>query len=150
MSAPHTHETTEPPPEPALRVKALESLLTERGLVDPAAIDAIIDLYENKVGPHNGARVVARAWVDPAFKQWLLADGSAAMASMGYSAPGHEHITVLENTASGHNLVVCTSLLLLPVAGARAAARVVQVRALSSTSGGQAAIGAATVRDHRR
>jgi len=108
MSAPHTHETTEPPPEPALRVKALESLLTERGLVDPAAIDAIIDLYENKVGPHNGARVVARAWVDPAFKQWLLADGSAAMASMGYSAPGHEHITVLENTASVHNLVVCT------------------------------------------
>ena len=108
MSAPHTDEMTEPPPEPALRVKVLESLLTERGLVDPAAIDAIVDLYENKVGPHNGARVVASAWVDAEFKRWLLADAGAAFASMGYSAPGHEHITVVENTASVHNLLVCT------------------------------------------
>ena len=108
MTTSHPHQMTDPPSEPALRVKALESLLTERGLVDSAAVDAIIDLYENKVGPRNGARVVARAWSDPAFRQWLLADGASAIASMGYSAPGHGRITVLENTPTVHNLVVCT------------------------------------------
>ena len=108
MSAIHEHKTNAPPSEPALRVKALESLLTEKGLVDLTAIDAIVDLYEHKVGPRNGARVVARAWTDPAFKQWLLADGAPAIASLGYSARGHDHITVLENTATVHHLVVCT------------------------------------------
>ncbi len=109
MNERHEHRsTTEPPSEPALRVKALESLLTQKGLVDPAGIDAVIDLYENKVGPRNGARVVARAWIDPAFKRWLLADGAAAIASLGYSARGHEHITVVENTPAVHHLIVCT------------------------------------------
>jgi nitrile hydratase len=88
MSGPqpdHAHTETELPSELTLRVKALESLLIDKGLVDPAALDALIDTYETKVGPRNGARVVARAWTDPAFKEWLLADGTAAIASMGYS-----------------------------------------------------------------
>jgi hypothetical protein len=81
----HDHDHTEPPSELALRVKALESLLIEKGLVDSAAIDALIDTYETKVGPRNGAQVVARAWSDPAFKQWLLTDATAAIASIGYT-----------------------------------------------------------------
>ncbi len=104
----HTHEHTEPPDDLALRVQALESLLIEKGLVDPEAIDALIDTYETKVGPRNGARVVARAWSDPAFKQWLLADPNAAIASLGYSGRQGEHMKVVENTPEVHNLVVCT------------------------------------------
>ena len=110
MSREHQHprDHTEPPSELVLRVKALESLLIGKGLVDPAAIDALIDTYEHQVGPRNGARVVARAWSDPAFKQWLLEDATAAIASMGYSGQQGELIRVVENTPTVHNLVVCT------------------------------------------
>jgi nitrile hydratase len=94
--------------ETALRVKALESLLVEKGYVDPDALDRLIDTYETKVGPRNGARVVARAWADPAFKRWLLSDATAAIASLGYTGRQGEHIVALENTADVHNLVVCT------------------------------------------
>jgi nitrile hydratase len=92
----------------ALRVKALESLLVEKGLVDPRALDAIIDTYETKVGPHNGARVVARAWVDPAYKQRLLQDATAAIAELGYTGVQGEDMVVVENTPEVHNMVVCT------------------------------------------
>jgi nitrile hydratase len=102
----HDHQVV--PSDVALRVKALESLLVEKGMVDRAALDAVVDTYENKVGPRNGARVVARAWVDPAYKKRLLADGTAAIAELGYSGAQGEHMVVLENTASVHNLVVCT------------------------------------------
>jgi nitrile hydratase len=91
-----------------LRVKAIESLLLEKGLVDPAAVDELIDTYETKVGPHNGARVVARAWSDPAFKKWLLEDATAAIASVGYGGRQGEHMRVVENTPGVHNVVVCT------------------------------------------
>lgn len=116
MSAHHHHEHdhsgghdhTEPPSEVALRVKALESLLIEKGLVDPAALDALIETYEHQVGPHRGARVVARAWCDPSFKEWLMRDATAAIASMGYEGRQGEHMRVVENTPEVHNLVVCT------------------------------------------
>jgi nitrile hydratase len=104
----HDHEHQAVPSDPALRVKALESLLVEKGLVDPAALDALIDTYENKVGPRNGARVVARAWVDPAYKQRLFKDATAAIAELGYGGRQGEHMVVVENTPSVHNLVVCT------------------------------------------
>jgi nitrile hydratase len=104
----HNHDHTEPPSDLALRVKALESLLIEKGLVDLAAIDELIDTYETKVGPRNGAKVVARAWSDPTFKQWLLEDATAAIASMGYTGQQGEHMKVVENTPKIHNLVVCT------------------------------------------
>jgi len=102
----HDHQAV--PSEPALRVKALESLLIEKGLVDRAALDALVDAYENKIGPRNGARVVARAWSDPAYKQRLLSDADAAIAEMGYGGLQGEHMVVLENTVKVHNLVVCT------------------------------------------
>ena len=92
----------------ALRVKALESLLIEKGLVDPAALDVLIETYETKTGPRNGARVVARAWSDPAYKQRLLSDASAAIAEFGFSGRQGEDMVVLENTPTVHNLVVCT------------------------------------------
>ncbi|HLH40676.1 MAG TPA: nitrile hydratase subunit alpha [Bryobacteraceae bacterium] len=104
----HDHEHQAVPSDPALRVKALESLLTEKGYVDPAALDALIDHFETKVGPRNGAKVIARAWVDPAFKQRLLADASAAIAELGLISHQGEHMIALENTPSVHNLVVCT------------------------------------------
>lgn len=91
-----------------LRVKALESLLVEKGLVDPAALDVFIDTYETKVGPRNGARVVARAWSDPDFKAWLLADASSAIKSFGFEGRQGEHMVVVENTPQVHNMVVCT------------------------------------------
>jgi nitrile hydratase len=91
-----------------LRTKALESLLVEKGLVDPAALDALVDAYENKIGPRNGARVVAKAWLDAAFKQRLLQDGGAAIAELGYVGAQSEHLIVLENSPKVHNLVVCT------------------------------------------
>ncbi|WP_366654300.1 nitrile hydratase subunit alpha [Fodinicurvata sp. EGI_FJ10296] len=104
----HHHDHTDPPPDPELRVKALETLLTRKGLVDPQTLDVLIDTYEHRVGPRNGARVVARAWTDPAFRDRLLADASAAAAEMGFSGRGGEHITAVANTPSVHNLVVCT------------------------------------------
>jgi nitrile hydratase len=96
------------PADVALRVKALESLMVEKGLVDRAALDALVDTYEHNIGPRNGARVVARAWVDPGYKERLLADATAAIAELGYSGMQGEHMVVLENTATVHNLVVCT------------------------------------------
>jgi nitrile hydratase len=92
----------------ALRVKALESLLVDKGLVDPAALDAIVETYERKIGPRNGARVVARAWVDPEYRKRLLADATAAIAELGYSGSQGEHMVVVENSPTLHNLVVCT------------------------------------------
>lgn len=103
----HESEHDRPLSGPALRVKALESLLVEKGLVDPKALDELIDTYETKVGPRNGARVVARAWVDPAYKRRLLADGGAAIAELGYVGRG-EDIVVVENTPKVRNMVVCT------------------------------------------
>jgi nitrile hydratase subunit alpha len=102
----HDHQVV--PSDPALRVKALESLLVEKGLVDPAALDVLVDTFENRVGPRNGARVVARAWMDPDFKRRLLDDGSAAMAELGYSGNQGEKLTVVENTPTIHNVIVCT------------------------------------------
>jgi nitrile hydratase len=104
----HDHEHQAVPSDLTLRVKALESLLVEKGLVDRAALDTLIDTYEHKIGPRNGARVVARAWVDPAYKQRLLADGSAAIAELGYGSQQGDHMQVVENSAKVHNLVVCT------------------------------------------
>jgi nitrile hydratase len=92
----------------ALRVKAIESLLIEKNLLDPKAIERIVDLYENKIGPRNGARVVAKAWTDPAYKKWLLEDGTNAIASLGYSGVQGEDMVVVENTAKVHNVLVCT------------------------------------------
>jgi nitrile hydratase subunit alpha len=105
---PHEHDGQNPPSNIALRVKALESLLVEKGLVDSAALDAIIDYYEHKVGPRNGAHVVARAWTDPAYKARLLADATAAIAELGYSGSQGEHMVVVENTPAVHNMIVCT------------------------------------------
>lgn len=104
----HDHEHQAVPSEPALRVKALESLLVEKGLVDRAALDALIDTYEHKVGPRNGARVVARAWTNPAYKQRLLTNSDAAIAELGYGGLQGEHMVVVENTDKVHNLIVCT------------------------------------------
>ncbi len=92
----------------ALRVKALESLLVEKGYVDPPSLDALIETYETKIGPRNGARVVARAWSDPQYKAWLLKDATAAIASLGYTGRQGEHMVAVENTPGTHNLVVCT------------------------------------------
>ena len=108
MGHDHSHDHTDPPSDPALRVKALESLLVEKGLVDPAAIDEIIETYETKVGPRNGAKVVARAWTDPDFKSLLLSDANKAIHSIGYTGRQGEHMKVVENTDTRHNLVVCT------------------------------------------
>ena len=96
------------PSDLTLRVKALESLLVEKGLVDPAALDVLIDTYEHKIGPRNGARVVARAWVDAAYKERLLRDATAAIAELGYGGSQGEDMVVVENTPEIHNLVVCT------------------------------------------
>jgi nitrile hydratase len=104
----HDHDHQDVPSDPALRVKALESLLVEKGLVDPAALDAIIDTYEHKTGPRNGAKVVARAWVDSAYRQRLMNDATAAIAELGYGGRQGEHMVVVENTPQVHNLVVCT------------------------------------------
>ncbi len=104
----YAEDHTDVPSDPALRVKALESLLVEKGLVDPAALDVLVDTYENKVGPRNGAQVVARAWVDSAYKQRLLDDGTAAIAELGFTGGQGEKLTVLENTPSVHNVIVCT------------------------------------------
>ncbi|WP_293856278.1 nitrile hydratase subunit alpha [uncultured Alsobacter sp.] len=103
----HDHDHSELS-ETALRVRALESILTEKGLVDPAALDLIVETYETRVGPRNGARVVARAWSDPAYLERLRRDATAAIAELGYTGRQGEHIVAVENTADEHNLVVCT------------------------------------------
>ena len=105
----HHHDGYQsPPPDVALRVQALESLLIEKGMIDPAAMDLVVDTYENQVGPRNGAKVVAKAWTDPAYKARLLADATAAIKELGYSGVQGEDMVVLENTPSVHNVFVCT------------------------------------------
>jgi nitrile hydratase subunit alpha len=91
-----------------LRVRALEALLTEKGYIDPAALDVLIDQYQTKIGPRNGAQVVARAWVHPEFRRWLLKDATSAIASLGFSGRQGEHMVAVENTPEVHNMVVCT------------------------------------------
>jgi len=103
----HDHQHSELS-EMELRVRALRSVLEQKGYIDPAAIDVLIDTYQTKVGPRNGARVVAKAWVDPLFRDWLLRDATAAIASLGYQGRQGEHLVAVENTQSRHNLVVCT------------------------------------------
>jgi nitrile hydratase len=104
----HDHDHQALPSDPALRTKALESVLVARGLVDRAALDALVDTYERQIGPRNGARVIARAWVDGAYKQRLLKNAKAAIAELGYGGEEGEQMVVVENTARVHNLVVCT------------------------------------------
>jgi nitrile hydratase len=103
----HEHEQRTPSPE-VLRVRALETVLIEKGYVDPAALDALIDAYQTKIGPRNGAGVVARAWCDVEFRGWLLRDATAAIASMGFCGRQGENMVAVENTPQLHNLVVCT------------------------------------------
>jgi nitrile hydratase len=106
----HDHDQNHPGelPEMERRVRALRTVLAQKGYIDPAALDVLIDTYETKVGPRNGARVVARAWVDAAFRRWLVDDATAAIASLGYAGRQGEHMVALENTEARHNLVVCT------------------------------------------
>ncbi len=99
---------TMPPSDYMLRIKAIETLLSEKGLIDSSAVDAMIDLYENKLGPRNGAKVVAKAWTDPAYKARLLENGSKAIAELGYSGVQGEEIVVVENNPELHNVIVCT------------------------------------------
>jgi nitrile hydratase len=104
----HDHPHTLLPSDPALRVKALETLLVQKGLIDPAALDEIIDTYENRIGPKNGARVVAKAWSDPAFHKALMEDATAVVSELGYYGRQGEHMVAVENTDDVHNIVVCT------------------------------------------
>ncbi|HEX4505740.1 MAG TPA: nitrile hydratase subunit alpha [Alphaproteobacteria bacterium] len=119
MSAEHDHDHdhdghshaewhTTPPPDIQLRIKAMESLLVEMGVIDPATLDGIVDFYERQVGPRNGARIVARAWADPDFKQRLLADPAAAVAELGMPGISGDHVVMVENTPDAHNMIVCT------------------------------------------
>jgi len=103
----HEHEHSELD-ETELRVRALQTILTEKGYIDPAALDAIVDTYQTRIGPRNGARVVAKAWTDPGFRDWLLRDASAAIATLGYTGRQGEHMVAVENTEQVHNMVVCT------------------------------------------
>ena len=104
----HDDDHSAIPSDVALRVTALESLLVEKGLVDPAALDELVETYEHKIGPRNGAKVVARAWADPAYKQRLLTDATAAIAELGFGGLQGEHMVAIENSPNVHNLVVCT------------------------------------------
>src|SRR3981081_1770024 len=110
----HTHQHAHAPAEMSelsdlqLRVRALETILTEKGYIDPAALDAIVEAYETKVGPRNGALVVARAWTDAAFRQALLRDATAAVATLGHVSPVGDHLVAVENTPARHNMIVCT------------------------------------------
>jgi nitrile hydratase subunit alpha len=104
----HNHEHGSELSEMQLRVRALETVLTEKGYIDPAAIDLIIEAYETKIGPHNGARIIAKAWADPAFKQALLADATAAIATCGLVSRVGDHLIAVENTPQTHNIIVCT------------------------------------------
>jgi nitrile hydratase len=101
--------------ETETRVLALKTVLSQKGYIDPDALDVLIDTYQNKIGPRNGARVVARAWMDPAYRQWLLEDATAAIASLGYTGRQGEHMVAVENTSSVHNMVVCTLCSCYPV-----------------------------------
>jgi nitrile hydratase subunit alpha len=104
----HDHDHGSELSEMQVRVRALETILTEKGYVDPAALDLIVEAYETKIGPHNGARVVAKAWVDQEFKQRLLKDASAAVGTLGYASRIGDHLVAVENTPQVHNMVVCT------------------------------------------
>jgi len=104
----HDHPHSLLPSDPELRVRALESILVNKGLVDPAALNVLIDTYENKIGPKNGARVVAKSWVDPEFRARLQDDASSAIADLGYVGRQGEHMVAVENTPEQHNMVVCT------------------------------------------
>jgi nitrile hydratase subunit alpha len=104
----HHHDHGSELSEMQLRVRALETILAEKGYVDPKALDLIIEAYETKIGPHNGARVVAKAWTDPGFKRRLLEDGSAAIATLGHTSRVGDHLVAVENTPQLHNMVVCT------------------------------------------
>jgi nitrile hydratase len=106
--APHHADEHSELGEMDLRVRALETLLSQKGYIDPAALDVLIDTYQTKVGPRNGARVVARSWVDPRFREWLMRDATAAIASLGYGGRQGEHMVAVENTDAVHNVVVCT------------------------------------------
>src|SRR3954451_3909661 len=108
MGHDHSHDHGSELSETQVRVRALESALSEKGLVDPAALDALIETYETKVGPHNGARVVAKAWSDPDYAVRLREDATAAIAELGYAGRQGEHMVALENTPDTHNMVVCT------------------------------------------
>ncbi|HET7598619.1 MAG TPA: nitrile hydratase subunit alpha [Burkholderiales bacterium] len=109
MSHDHDHHHHDNELDPmAARVRALETILTRKGLIDPAAVDAIVDTYETKVGPRNGAKVVAKAWSDEAFAEWLKQDATAAIASLGFTGRQGEHMQAVFNTADTHNLIVCT------------------------------------------
>jgi len=108
MSASDDHHHPAPLSPVEVRAKALEDLLVEKGVVAPGVIDAVVDAYEHDIGPLNGARVVARAWADPVYRQRLLADGTAAIAEFGFGGPEGEHIVVVENTPTVHNVVICT------------------------------------------
>ena len=108
QAAEATHDHQALPSDLTLRVRSLESLLVEKGLVDPVALDALVDTFENKIGPRNGARVVAKAWTDPAYKRRLLADANTAIAELGYTGQQGEHMVVVENTPTVHHMVVCT------------------------------------------
>ena len=110
---PHDHHDHDDPhallpPDPALRVRALETLLARKGLIEPAALDAIIDTYQNRIGPRNGAKVVARAWADPDFRAALLEDATPVVADLGFFGRQGEHVVAVENTEDVHNMVVCT------------------------------------------
>src|SRR5205807_1864514 len=113
----HGHDHGSELSDMQLRVRALETILTEKGYIDPAALDAIVEACETKIGPHNGARVVARAWVDPAFKRRLLEDASEAANSLGHISPVGAHLIAVENTPEVHNLVVCTLYSCYPLEG---------------------------------
>jgi nitrile hydratase len=104
----HDHDDGSELSEVQLRVRALETILTEKGYVDPAALDLIIEAYETKIGPHNGARAVAKAWADPQFKRHLLDDASAAVGSLGFTSRVGDHLVAVENTERVHNMIVCT------------------------------------------
>jgi nitrile hydratase len=104
----HDHDHGSELSETQRRVRALETVLVEKGYVDPAALDELVETYETKVGPHNGARVVAKAWADPEYRAWLFSDSGAAIASLGYGGRQGENIVALENTPAVHNMVVCT------------------------------------------
>jgi nitrile hydratase len=108
MAHDHDHHHDNDLDPMAARVRALETILTGKGLIDPAAIDVIVETYETRVGPRNGAKVVAKAWSDPAFADWLKRDATAAIASLGYTGRQGEHMQVVFNTPDSHNLVVCT------------------------------------------
>jgi len=112
MSHDHDHDHDHPHgselSEMQLRVRALETVLTEKGYVDPAALDLIVEAYETRIGPHNGARAVAKAWVDPAFRRTLLADATAAVGSLGFTSRVGDHLVAVENTPKLHNMIVCT------------------------------------------